>query len=631
MTLIRWFYSDSVKDTIHHTSEIVRFLVLGVAAFTFMVCSSSLAAVDGGSSEWPGGRWTPDEPQYAMIVEKKVPIVMDDGATLYADIGYPADRLTRRRAKGTFPVLLTQNQYCIPLTNRSAFKPFEEFVSRGYIYVVAQVRGTGYTSGPDGEPVANDMFGERQAKDGARLVDWVAHELDGSNGVVGLHGMSFLGMSQLFTAAELGPDSPVKAIIPAASGNSYSFYFPGGIMSATQLLADRSATALISGLKNFDANVSHSKWIGTQYYEAREEAYNGDYWQTRYTSRTVEQIVKNGIPALMWTGWNAGEIKDGLALYGHFQNAAAGLPTFGPMTEGQALTGRYQIVVGPWGHGQGMDQTVMLEWYDHWLKGQDTGIDETETPMHLYEMQGDRWVNAAHIPIATTYTTFHIDAEGGLTYDTPELGQDTLRRAPPEEEESTLTFTSLPFTDAKTIAGPMTATIWASSSNTNMELVVILYDVDQDGNQTEISHGALLGSLRALDETGTWTDANGTIMQATQAYTSDDYLTPGKTERFDIGLLPNVWLVDSGHALRLVICTQSPEDKCSARGVLGTPWPCMLTSPQEDTLPGGVYTILRGGATATGINLPLIDPESLPTTRSSTTETSDGETIPLEW
>ena len=58
---------------------------------------------------------------------------------------------------------------------------------------------------------------------------WAAKELSGSNGIIGLDGCSFLGIDQIFTAAALGPNSPVKEILPACASNNYNTYFAGGI------------------------------------------------------------------------------------------------------------------------------------------------------------------------------------------------------------------------------------------------------------------------------------------------------------------------------------------------------------------------------------------------------------------
>jgi len=45
------------------------------------------------------------------------------------------------------------------------------------------------------------------------LVSWAA-KLPNSSGAVGMFGLSYLGINQLFTASEVGPGSPLKAIFP---------------------------------------------------------------------------------------------------------------------------------------------------------------------------------------------------------------------------------------------------------------------------------------------------------------------------------------------------------------------------------------------------------------------------------
>jgi hypothetical protein len=116
-------------------------------------------------------------------------------------------------------------------------------------------------------------------------------------------------------------------------------------------------------------------------------------------------------------------------------------------------------------------------------------------------------------------------------------------------------------------------------------------------------------------------------------FTNDVYLTPNTVERFDIKLHQTVWALQAGHSLRLVISTQGdPNKECKLTGlVMGPSFACLNTAPQKSTLPGGVYTVLRGGNMATMINVPLLDPASLPTARSSTDDTSRYQTQPMDW
>lgn len=601
-----------------------------VVLLLFSCPFSALAAIVEGPTTWPGGRWQPDVPGYGMVVERKVPITMDDGAVIYADVGYPSDPATGKRADGEFPVLLTQTPYDIPGTSYSVLNPLKFFVTRGYIYVVAQIRGSGFTEGPNGSLVAQEFFSRRQAQDGAQLVDWAAHELQGSNGNVGLDGCSFMGITQIFTAAQLGSNSPVKAMVPACAGNGYDIYFPGGMLAATYTISKMPAGMLLMGSRNYRANVDYITWQNQQYYEAGPLAYIGEHWQIRSTANAGAKIVENGIPALLWSGWTAAEITDTMQLYSIFQNAAAGLEPFAPMSKDQPLSGRYQMIVGSGGHGAGLDMSLMLEWHDHWLKGQDTGIDKTTTPMHLFEQRGNRWVNAKYLPAVENYSSFYTAAANALVSDIGVEGESSVRWASPEEEGSTVSYTSARFAQEATIAGPISVSVWASSSNTNMQLVVDLYDVSSGGSAREITHGALIGSMRAIDEESSWYDIAGKLIQPYHPFQQDIYLQPGKPERFDVNLIPTLWRLAKGHSLRLKISSQAGKVDCGLIGAVSLPRPCAYTRPQEQTLPGGTYTIYHGGDKATVIHLPLLDPASLPTARSGQTQSS-ARLQPMDW
>jgi predicted acyl esterase len=178
---------------------------MSVALALLLAASPSTASGSAAAATpWPGGTWQPDPVAYGMTVVQNIPLKMSDGVTLIANVGYPADPSTGERATGTFPVLLTQDPY--PAEDQP--NPF--YVTRGYINAVVEVRGTIDTYGPGGKEVASTNFGPRQTTDGVALVHWAAKELSGSNGIIGLDGCSFLGIDQIFTAAALGPNSPVK-------------------------------------------------------------------------------------------------------------------------------------------------------------------------------------------------------------------------------------------------------------------------------------------------------------------------------------------------------------------------------------------------------------------------------------
>jgi uncharacterized protein len=610
-------------------------LALVVASLTIAIAASAgasgasksgTARASNAQSPWPGDGWRPAAPAYGMAAEKDVPIHMDDGTILYANIGYPSDPKTGERATGPFPILLSQNPY-----SNDSTRPIEFFVSRGYIHAVADVRGAQRSSSADGGQVAWQFFSPRDAKDGVELVKW-ASRLDGSNGRVGLTGCSFLGINQIFTAAAIGPKSPIKAILPACASNGYYVYFVGGITS-TVGTAFGPGVSTILGTRNADANAPLGASLGSDIAAGTGKAYNNRFWRTRTTANVVSKVAHNKIPALLWSGWNATEQPGPLEEYAILQNTWAGRPPYGPMTAHQRTTGRYQVVIGPGHHGEGLDRSIELEWFDTWLKRQPTGMNHTKTPMHLFEEGGtQRWVNASSYPVVDRYTRLHLGPDHALTRKPASESADTLKWGLPTETGTTLTYTSAPLERGATIAGPIAASIAASSSNQNLVLIATLNDVSPDGDASEISFGALLGSRRTLDRKRSWYDSKGAVVNPAHPYNRDVSVAAGTTLRYDIKLLPKVWSVAPGHSLQLVLSTRvAPEDCAFSLAQLPLPRPCVLNAVQQQTVPGGVYSIEYGGSKASTLNVPLLRPGVLHTARSRVTATSDGQTEPVDW
>jgi uncharacterized protein len=578
---------------------------------------SALAAAGPHATPWPGGKWEPRPPQYGVEVVSNVRIPMDDGVTLNATVGYPTDPATGRRAPGAFPVLVDQTPY------RDQIVPY--FVQRGYIFMTVRSRGSGTSGGEFG------YVSQRDHQDGVETVEWAAHELPGSNGIVGGYGCSWDGETQLYTAANIGPNSPLKAIVPTCTAQDYirETFLVDGILAGDFPFLRFAAGAT----GNQPSAVSFFQSLVAEIESGGDAAYNRDFWQSRQPISDAQGIVDNGIPALLWTGWNDVVVRGATEFYAALQNAyRKRTPTLGPMAPHQPATGRYQIIIGPWGHGQGLDNAIMLEWYDTWLKGENTGIDKTNTPMHLYEMRSNRWVNASDWPIAPTYTPYFLNGAHTLTPQQPTTaGSDTIVWTQPTESDGSLTYTTQPFERGATLAGPSSATVYASSNNTNLELIATLFDVAPDGLQTSVTFGAVLGSQSSLDPLRNWYDSNGVLSRPYTSQYRDEYLTPGRTEAFAIALHPRLWSLAPGHALRLVLTTQSPADQCASFAVAASILPCFLTAPQQATVPGGTYTIERSQVRASSLNLPLLPHLCLDTTASGATPTSGTNTEPLDW
>jgi putative CocE/NonD family hydrolase len=323
--------------------------------------------------------------------------------------------------------------------------------------------------------------------------------------------------------------------------------------------------------------------------------------------------------------------------YSGLQNAWAGRPVTAPMKPGQKVTGNYQIVVGPWYHLETLEPPVladlnnlMLRWYDRWLKGVKNGVEQTNKPAHLYELRSQRWIDTDVFPFTSTVTRQWFGRDNTLTSAPPDAGTESMTWEPsagyctrsmdqgngglveryrsngyqnPCTQDDTasqagrLTYTSAAFPAAKVLAGPITATIAATSTASEVALVATVEVVSPDGASYPVSTGLLIGSFRANDESRTWRDANGRPMipyhpfsQASQAA-----VVPGEVTEYMIEIPSTFARLDPGDRLRV---TLTPSDEPMA-----TP-----TAPQLAALAGGVYEILSGGAHPSVIDIPLVDP-----------------------
>ena len=593
-------------------------------------------ASSGAVTAYPGGQWQPPAPSYGVLAMKNVPVRMDDGVDLAADVYYPTNPTTGVRAPGTFPVLLTQTPYTNSTGLASAASsagPGDYFVERGYIFVSADVRGTGRSSGDGG------FFSPRDARDGVDLVDWVAHHLPGSSGVVGLTGCSYLAQTQLYTAALLGPHSPVKAMIPACiSGDVYrDTYLENGIPSPAWDGAGLAAGALLGPtIEAYMVPQYSESQTDNGSGQAGDTAYDKTFWLERDHIAQAQAVAATGIPTLLWDGWSEPGF-GALELYDALQNAAFGRSPYAPLWPGEAVTGRYQLIIGDWTHGGGLDNGIMLEWYDTWLKGEHTGLPTgTSTPIHLQELgtPAVRWVNAATYPMTNHYTALYLGPGGNLASRPPaKPGSESLIWAQPTVSGATVTYTSSPLVRGALLAGPSAVKVWARSDNSELELMADLLDLAPDGTATAITHGGILGSLHDLDPSRSWTDPAGLPARPFLTLQQDNYVSAGDTTAYEIPLAPKVWELAPGHRLELELSTQADERDCIT-AMEKIVWPVLGCKPRPAILAklaGGTYTIEAGVGHPSLLSLPLLPYETLPAVRAGTTPTSGGVVLPEQW
>ena len=145
-------------------------------------------------------------PIHTTVRDEDVAVAMRDGANLLVDVYRPA-------GGGTFPVLIAASPYPRQIQDLGAPMGFIEagasdfFVPRGYVHVIANIRGTGGSDGTFG------LFDSQERRDMYDLVEWAAAQ-PWSDGNVGMVGISYFAMTQLEAAVERPPH--LKAIFPVA-------------------------------------------------------------------------------------------------------------------------------------------------------------------------------------------------------------------------------------------------------------------------------------------------------------------------------------------------------------------------------------------------------------------------------
>lgn len=616
------------------------------------------------ASAAPGSTWQPENAVYGTASVNDIAVAGAGGTTIRVNEIYPTTA-SGAPAPGKFPVLLTMTPYGkgqggssapgsaqAPSAGAATGGADDYLVERGYIEVVMDVRGTGDSAGQWG------LFDPIQQQDAIKVLDWAAH-LPNSTGEVGTYGPSYLGIDQMLLAGAVGKDSPLKAIFPMVSANDIyrDTAFMGGLidfefsetylgLTGTENLvnpvgdtaSDLTLLADLAGIESDHANALASYDAATEanVLGGGDEAYDGTYWQERNPSNVLAKIVANGIPAYL-VGGEYDIFQNGEPLnYAGLQNAYDGRPTTAPMLPGQPTTGRYQLIDGPWEHINGSSVDVdplELEWFDTWLKGEDTGMATTPTPLHYYDLGTGNFDETTTYPFAgASPQTYYFGSGGSLDTTRPQpsdSGTDAVDwspvgspcgrpvdqwsmggvsiaaseagvLAPCTDEDNTAqvgpwetSYTTAPFSQPTTLAGPITATVYATATTSETEWVAEVEEVTPDGTSYPLTEGALLGSLRATDPSRSWS-ADGATILPWHPYTlaSAEPVVPGAVEKYQIQVFPTLVTLGAGDSLRVTIAT--------------TDTPHLVPGPSQlQQLVGGQYQIERTPSAASSLTVEL--------------------------
>jgi predicted acyl esterase len=296
---------------------------------------------------------SPSAPIYGVRMENAW-IPMKDGIRLAATLYMPDGAKPGEK----FPALLEYLPYRKDDdTAAEDYGKHAYFARRGYVSVRVDIRGFGTSEGvpPERE------YSEQEQQDGEQVIHWLATQ-PWSNGNVGMFGISWGGFNSLQMAMRHPPE--LKAII-AVDATAELFHDDVHYMDG------------MAHIDEFELNMDMAEgWTGAPDYTLDEKVlgprfeappwsllylkhqHDGPFWRDR-----VRPLSEIKIPAFL-----IGGLQDGYR---------DNIPDMLMQSSGQV-----RAIVGPWNHTFPNDagfgpqvewRDQAIRWWDHWLKGKDTG------------------------------------------------------------------------------------------------------------------------------------------------------------------------------------------------------------------------------------------------------------------
>jgi uncharacterized protein len=494
-------------------------------------------------------------------------ITMRDGTKIAALILLPEDA-----DENPVPGLIEYQPY----RRRDAARLYYEvnhlfLASHGYACVRPDIRGSG-----DSEGAVLDEYVAQEQDDGVDIIAWLAQQT-WCTGKIGMFGNSWSGFSALQVAARRPPE--LKAIITTCSTDDRytdDGHYSGGCINEGMFVWGSAWTSLTP--RPPDPDVVGPRW--REMWRARLESlefYVGNwlshphrdaFWKHGSISEDYSQIE---CPVYAVGGWS--------------DPFAATIPR---MLE--KLSVPRKGLCGPWNHGDPnlawLGPTIdwlheALRWWDHWLKGIDTGLMsepmyrvwmQTEPPLSGAKSIPGRWVAETQVPsprirmIPYYLTPNGLQSERGAPsemilhplqtvgvtapyyYITSAVDLPSDQRI---DDARSLVFDSPPLSESLEILGAAVATIELSVDKPVAFLITRLCELTPDGVSRRVTYGVLNLCHREGSESPT-------------------ALVPGTLYRIRLVLRDIAQSFRPGSRIRIALST--------------TYWPMILPAPEAVTL-----------------------------------------------
>jgi hypothetical protein len=505
-----------------------------------------------------------------MRIDWDVPITMDDGLVLRADVFRPV-------APGRYPALVSYGPYGKGLAFQEGYQTAwdimcrenpdavagtsnkyanwevvdpEKWVPDGYVCVRVDSRGAGRSPG---YLCHNNA---RENRDFHDCIEWTAAQ-SWCSGKVGLNGISYYASSQWRAAATQPPHLAAICVWEGWVDNYRDSARHGGIICVFRKnwqdmqvktvqhgVGERGAKSRVTGdlvcgpetLTEADlAKNREDMWLE---FLARE--LDGPYYRER-----SGDLSKVTVPLLSAANWGG----QGLHPRGNFEGCtrAASQDKWLEVHGGSHWAPFYT------------DYGVKLQkrFFDYFLKGVANGWEKQPRVLLQVRHPGEKFVERPENewPLARTqWTHFHLDpkemrlsptsvaAEQTLTYDA--MGDGVTFSTPPLERETEIT-------------GPSALKLFISSSTADADFFIVLRVFAPDGKEvvfqgaldphTPVAQGWLRASHRKLDP------GLSAPYRPYHAHDEKQALAPGQVYELDIEIWPTCIVVPKGHRVALTI------------------------------------------------------------------------------
>jgi predicted acyl esterase len=504
-----------------------------------------------------------------MRIDFDVPVEMDDGLVLRADVFRPVE-------DGQYPVLMTMGPYAKGLAFQDGWKfnwdrlvaawpevaegstnkyqnwetvDPEKWVPDGYVCLRVDSRGAGRSPG------LLDPWSPRETQDLYECIEWAAVQ-PWSNGKVGLSGISYYAMNQWHVAALQPPHLTAMLVQEGASDYYREFARHGGILSGflnswyrglyttvQHGLGERSARSRVTGEPVAGPETLTDEELAANRVDVYGEVRDRPLIDQHYRDRTAD-LSKVVTPFLSTANWGG----QGLHPRGNIEGFLAAA------SEQKWLEIHGDTHSSPFYTNYGV--AMQKRFFGHFLKGEDTGWDKQPRVALRVRHPGEVFIDRAENewPLARTrWTKYHLNPNDMSLGTDPASGPSLSYQATGDG----LLFRSAALTEQTEVTGPVAARLVLSSDTTDADVFCCLVVFDEDGQEvtfqgsndprTPIGLGWLRASHRKLDAQRT--------LPYRPYHTHDELqpLTPGEPVTLDIEIWPTCLVMPAGYRIGLMV------------------------------------------------------------------------------